>query len=485
MSLAWKMKPRRLQSAMMASMLLGDGEGAAEDDVGIVSDIAGPSYEPAAPEVQHWVVAWNLAVFRIAIVLAWLATVDRGSAAHYALYPPELWQPRGVWAALGMPHVALTSAWVDVLFALFVVAGLLALLGWKTRRSLGVMLLAGFPLLSYPNFFGHISHTNHLVWAGLLLLASPCGDALALDARAAGHVGDPPPSLAYALPLRLMLVLLGIVYFFPGLWKCVHVGTFWLTPTNFSAILFQKWTELPPTVLRVRIDRVPWLCAAGASATIAFELLFLPAVLIPTLRRRLLPILLVIGVGFHLMTALIMHIGFLHILPCYAAAVDWSGLRDRLTRSARVRTAPTTHRVSLFATLLVGGILIFGNTLTGFLKRDDWPLGCYPTFAQRASAQREMLELVVTMPDATQRTLTEVILGEQSQPSHARGLCHFLMLDDPQRSARLHAFWQVWKSFDPSLSAARAVRAELVTIRTNPDAIHKEVSRRVLDTIKP
>lgn len=430
--------------------------------------------------------ACNLGVVRIALCAGWLLYVDADLARHFTTYGPALWMPPGVWRDV-LPHIALTPAHVATLDAMFLTTGLLAMVGLWTRTALALMLATGLPLLLYPQCFGHVSHSHHLVWGGLLLLASPCGDACSIDAMMVRRgKGEPLPSLAYAIPCRALMLLVGIAYFFPGVWKLVHVGSYWLTPSNFIMILHQKWTELPQGVWVLRMDQWPIVCGVAASATVLFELLFLPAAALPTLRRRLMPALLVVGLGFHVATFFVMHIVFLHMLACYPACIDWHALRRRIT-SREPRRDPSAPRREgwIRVSLVVAIVLIAGNLVQGLTLRQDWPLGCYPTFAHRAGPARDMLEFVVVGDEGGVRRLTEPMLAVHSTPSRVRTLCHVIMTDEARRDERVRALWRVWCEIDPTLRRAREVRAERVTINVQPDASPRETAREVLLTLTP
>ena len=115
-----------------------------------------------------------------------------------------------------------------VLFAVFFVASIWLLYGVRGLNAFSVSAffvgILGFYILGIEYFFGNVSHTHHhIVWFSLILAFSRCGDALALDSKGKNY----GPSTTYTIPIRIIWILIGILYFFPGFWKIYHSGPEW------------------------------------------------------------------------------------------------------------------------------------------------------------------------------------------------------------------------------------------------------------------
>ncbi|MFE1744162.1 hypothetical protein [Coleofasciculus sp. H7-2] len=100
------------------------------------------------------------------------------------------------------------------------------MIGLFSRTSALLTAFIGFYALGIPQFFGKVDRDHHLLWFSAILAASRCGDYFSGDAiftawkRADRGVVEPPSSSSiYALPLRFVWLLLGIIYFFLGFWK--------------------------------------------------------------------------------------------------------------------------------------------------------------------------------------------------------------------------------------------------------------------------
>jgi uncharacterized membrane protein YphA (DoxX/SURF4 family) len=270
----------------------------------------------------------NLAVLRLA-VFAWLIrSLSGADFVRYTRIPAELRVvPPGYSAFFHL--IPWNETWVITTHAVALLACVWALLGLFTRCAALLACLCLMYLLGLPEFFGKIDHVHHhFVWITALLAASRSGDALSIDAlRAAvrradrGEATDPPgPSTAYALPLRVVWLLIGVAYFFPGLAK-LRAGPYWVLSDNLKNLMHRFWASkdfLPA----VRIDRYPLLYRSAAAATVLFELGFLPALFFPWLRR----LAVAGGVAFHLLNVVYLRIAFYGLLICYVGFIDWAAL---------------------------------------------------------------------------------------------------------------------------------------------------------------
>jgi hypothetical protein len=313
--------------------------------------------------------ALNLAVFRIVLFgyLAWFAATFY-DLVWFAGLPEALRTPppySGWYAAIPMtPAMVEAGQWLLVGSAIF------AALGLFTRwTSAGAALLA-FLLLGIPQLYGwKVDHCHHLVWFAAILAASPCADALSVDAWL-GQRPRPAPSSAYGVPLRFVWLLIGIIYLFPGIYKALLLPD-WIRPFTMRYHLYLKWAEYPDGFTPLfPLDETVWPLFFAAAGTILFEVSFLGLILFR--RTRLLAV--VAGLVFHNMTWALMGIHFLALQLCYVAFVPWDRLFHWSGRA--VRSHPETPTYVVGAGLLLAAILA---GVTGTINA--WPVAHYPTFA--------------------------------------------------------------------------------------------------------
>src|SRR5262249_24368402 len=275
----------------------------------------------------------NLAVLRIVFFTVLFQFVDVRHVVWFSQIPPELrFPPVGVgWL---LPYVPINPSAVTLTAVMLRVCCLSALVGLFSRTSAGLAALLSLYVLGVPELYGKVNHYHYLVAFAALLAASPCGDALSCDAvRAAWRRADraqtalPAPSMAYALPLRFVWLLVGLIYFFPGFWKLWSSGFDWAFSDNLSLQMHAKWLEYGDWTPFFRLDHHPLLSQAAAFLTIVFEISFVFLIFFP--RVRLLAPLG--GFLFHTLTYVFMVI-FFNVTAVYVAFVDWSALSMRLGR---------------------------------------------------------------------------------------------------------------------------------------------------------
>lgn len=328
----------------------------------------------------------NLAVFRIVVCCALLFHAPR--ASDYLTLPDPF---RHV--PLGSDVVFLltprSQAWNDALWWVFAISCLCGVVGLYTRSALGVAAATGLLVYGLPQFYGKVDHSHHLVWFAVLLACSPCGDALSVDRWRASHSGrldgsDLPPAQKYALPLRIVWLIMGLIYFFPGAWKLLAVGWTWALGDNIKYTMHHKWFDLGGYRPPFPVDAYPFLYRGLGLAALAFELGFVIAIFLAPLRR----LLVIAGLAFHTWIRLFLDIKLYALSWCYAAFIDWAGLWRRLGMSDEPShrvPAPDSESVpeaGETATIrIAGAILIAGVILSGVTHLNSWPFAVYPTFA--------------------------------------------------------------------------------------------------------
>lgn len=337
-----------------------------------------------------------------------------------------------------------------------VFAGLCAAAGVRARPALVAQLVAAFYLFAVYQLGGAVWHDMHLLWLLALLAASPCDEALGFDAR-----GCPPPpdSTRYAWPLLFARLLLGAVYFFPGVHKLATSGLAWALSDNLRNQLWWKWAEHGADPSAVwRVDSLPGVLHAGGLFVLAFELSFPVLALVPRTRA----IAAALGVVFHLFTQLVFLIPFWGLWACYVALLA--------PRRTRVLPAVTPPASASRAPIAVGALLVAGAVVQGARGRmAAFPFACYPTFAWIAGTEMPDLEIDVagtTLPRAarSQRGWGETwsALGVTGPLDCAR-LAAFARRTSPavaRADPREVRYVRAWRSVDPDRRGDPPLRRE-------------------------
>ena len=438
--------------------------------------------------------ALDLAALRITVACVLSFSTSIASAPQWAALPPAArTTPLGVgWLALHLPIDPDTVSAARVVFHL---ACGLGAVGLFTRASWMLVTVTAFFLLLVPQLGGAVFHDHHLLWLAVILAASPSGDALSIDAWLARRGGTPRPdrSRTHGLAVRLAWVVIGLVFFFPGVHKLAEQGLGWALSDNLRNQMWWKWTQDPSLLPALRIDRHPWALHTLGLLTIAFELSFLPLVLAPRTRA----IAVIAACLFHAGTQYFMGIEFSVLWATYPMFVPWSALLDRV-RHARGHRGPTpalharregslpsepgVRALVAAAIPLLAGIVIFGAM--GAMQA--YPFACYPTFQWAPPDHMPALELVAIDDAGREHTIERASFQEPGP----RGWAMSWRLAGVYGRFDRDAFvaWLTDRASAPALhdalEGAHAIRVSRVEIDVDPDAAHEVVSRRVLTTIR-
>lgn len=430
--------------------------------------------------------ALDLAVFRVTVAVVIAASASVRVAVDWAELPAATRvAPLGVgWL---IPHLPITPTLVAGARALLHAACLSAALGVFSRTSFALAALCAAYVLLIPQLGGAVFHDHHLLWFALLLAASPCGDALSVDAWRARRRGEPRPQSgpAHGLALRVGWLLVGLIYFFPGVHKLRELGLDWVLSDNLQHQLWWKWAQDPSLLPRLRVDRYPALLHALAGLTVLFELSFV--VLVFFRRTRLWAV--AAALAFHAGTHALMGIDFSVLYLCYTLFLPWSEWVSRWqarspasspadarppTNAApheRVDDSPAMQR-ALRLVAAVGLLLVAGVGSAGALgAMQAYPFACYPTFAYDPGEHMPSLVVDVQRPGGPRERLP----GELYRPRGQRGLALEWRLAGAYgdfSTARLSAWWRE-TARDPRLRSRLAapctVRFARAFVSVDPD----------------
>jgi len=413
---------------------------------------------PLARPIGHPV---DLAVLRIYVFATVLATRDLRTAPGFAALSSSLRAPpEGLHAfSLLLPiNVPIANG----VLAIIVVASVLALVGLYTRASATVAALGMLYLLGIPQLYGTVRHYHHLVWLAAVLAASPCGDALSIDALRAARRGGalPAASVVYGIPLRATWLIVACIYFFAGYWKWKQSGLAWATSDNLIQQMRWKWLQ-NGSVPSLRLDLYPRLCTLFALVTMTFEVAF-PFALFHRSARAL---VLFGALCFHAATAYFMYIYFGSLLCLYTAFVPWHRwLAAPWQRIVARASAPERRGISRTAlpSLIVTVLVLAGAVQAGARGAvQAWPFACYPTFQWIAPDAMPVLELEWTDREGRVRTVDDrpasTAHGPAALDRQRRWALAWSLVRDPRRDA-IEGWIELVKTSDPRVRDAASVR---------------------------
>ena len=313
----------------------------------------------------------------------------------------------------------------------------------------------------------------HPLWFAAILAVSRCSDALSMDALVRRFRNGAAPvrrSSSYALPLRFMWLLLGIIYFFPGFWKIWDNGVDWFTSNQIVHLMHSLWhrnLELSP-IPGFRLDYYPALAGLSALATVVFELGFLLLLFSP--RTRVLAAAL--ALLFHRALAYFIRIGFPFLQAVLPILIDW----DKLFRKIGIlppQSPEPEPKLSLGKdklVVVVGGLLLLGNLLAGVCGQESgWPFSSYPTFRHASTPLDRSLAVKVVFDDDTSEILRDKELKVEGQSSLLfRLLRHYALAENP-RIEPIRKMLSYTAAAHPNFQRARSATVMIETVYADPD----------------
>lgn len=306
-------------------------------------------------------------------------------------------------------NVPVTPSLASYGVKLIAISAFCCTLGFGFRFFSIVFLVSTFYINGFPNFFGKINHNHYIIWFAAILCFSPCSDVFSIDRwlkNIRGKSNCAVPQNYYSVPVQLIAVLIGIIYFFPGFHKVWTSGLQWAFSDNLKNQLFLKALEFGFTAPKHYSSSCDLLLKAGAFFTVLFELSFV--FLIASKRSR--KIALAAGVAFHLFTYFFMQINFLYLLLCYVVFIDWKKLDNREQRAESSRQ----NKIWNTPVMWVGIVLILLNSLAGIFKINSWPISCFPTFESIVSNKTSSLRLTVSNGEHIDKKLLSDKFGEST-----------------------------------------------------------------------
>ena len=319
--------------------------------------------------------------------------------------------------------VPITHSLVSWSFKLALLSAFFAMVGLFTRGAMILNVICVFYIVGLPNFFGKVNNDHHMLWFSMVLACSPTFDRFSIDAWIRKRRKKVPinteDSIHYGLPIRVILFLMGIIYFFPGFWKAWSHGLDWALTDNVRNQLYFKWSKMQDWKPLFRIDHYPVIYKVSGLATMIFELGFIFMLFSPG--RRI--VASIEGLLFHRFTSWFMNIQFYTLFYCYVIFLDWEKLFVWLRIITKKEKQPTRKLdlkgIDIFRkrktryVAVVGSLLILVNILCGAFQVVSWPFTCYPTFHNLINNKTQSLKFVLKTQDGKSKMLDKTVLHKK------------------------------------------------------------------------
>lgn len=215
--------------------------------------------------------------------------------------------------------------WVAQLtYGVLMAATLAFAAGWRTRASIGVMLVSIVVLKGMrDSVAGDVHHRYLMPFTTLCFLwLSRCGEVLSLDERRERRLGGPPPALEEweaSWPIKAAQLYVCSFYFWSAIAKMRMTGWVWAEPERIQTLLLGRAVRFgfadgvpAGSTFAYQLSQNETLCAILAGSTYVFEFGF-PIILL--IHRPALRWIFFAGVTFfHVANFVLIEVKFL-LLP--------------------------------------------------------------------------------------------------------------------------------------------------------------------------
>ena len=435
-------------------------------------------YQPSHPV--------NLSIFRIVLFSLIFTQINLDHLLWFSNVPKELIFPPKIffWS---LDFLKINESWIRISYWIFCVTCIMSILGLFTRLSIFVTTIFAFYLLAIPNFFGKVDHNHQqLVLVATIMTVSRCSDVWSVDALLKSRKSEymPGPSILYGVPVRIIWLLFGILYFFPGFWKVYDGGLGWIFSDNLKFLMYEIWFSFG-WVPFFRLDNYPLLIKMSALLTVLFETSFIFFLFFGRLRY----VVIIGGLIFHCLTYVFLKINFISLQICYVIFFDFAFLYNWYIRLLPKKTYSfpsglfNETKQFPYATVLVGGFLILGNVYAGLTDYpDSWYFSCYPTFQGVITKPvTTIMSIQIDFGDGKYKEIDADILKEISDRFGGR------FPDISNRIAKSNdhklfvAYWNFIKKANPSLQRVTGVKMYEYKVSTVPgEKLNEPIEKKLL-----
>ncbi|MBI1286585.1 MAG: hypothetical protein GC178_03310 [Flavobacteriales bacterium] len=356
------------------------------------------------------------------------------------------------------------------------VVNLFICLGFLTRPMLLLNAILIFVVMATPNFYGKLFHEHLWIWIPWILTFSPCSDVLSIDALMRKWFGkqiEIPVSVAYGLPIRLIWITLGVVYFFPGFQKLWIAGFDWALSNSMLNQIYVEWHQHYGWRSMLPVERFPGMVKIGGLSVILFEMAYIFLLLTDKTRW----VAISGGVIFHTLTGLTLRIWFPSVLGMYVFYFNLGRVFPKW-RAASGHTVCFKLGLQSKLMIMVTSILFFFNSIFGFAAIYSYPFTSFPGYTRIYGDELKFVIIEMKNEEGVWVNVDDAL----SRAGYRRES------DTPYEDAIINAhnkggsvesevvtYWKLLCSSVPEVNRARAYRFKIRSEPLHPDRSGEDV----------
>ncbi len=340
------------------------------------------------------VTPYNLAVYRILffLILVYYYLIYGFHHIQYVESKPREPLPFIGWLIDIIPitkDIYFYACVIGLISCVFLICGLF------TRVFLIINAVIIFYVISVPNFYGKLWHSQLPIWISWFLLFAPVSDVFSLDRFFFKRKEPLVKSPDYNFPIKIIWLQMGLIYFWAGFYKLIDCGFDWsLGPSMINQVRLE-WFEHFDKIPFIRIDKFPALLHIGGLVAILFELVFLFLLF----HKKLKHISIIGGLIMHNIIGVFMYISFVLLQIQYIVFLNLEKIliwyKKRVPSFSYQSNIPAGNN-SLNKKMVVTSCLIVGmNFIFGMAKISSFPFSVYPTYSENIPGHKEFLHYTV------------------------------------------------------------------------------------------
>lgn len=356
--------------------------------------------------------------------------------------------------------------------------------GLFTRFFLFLNAILVFYIISVPNFYGKLWHSQLPIWISWFLVFAPVSDVFSLDRLFFKRNAKLQKSPDYNFPIKIIWLQIGFIYFWSGFHKLSDGGFDWALSQSMINQVRLEWFENFDRLPVYRFDLHPWLLYAGGLLVIFFELVFWMLLF----HRWLKYVSIIGGLLMHNILKMILYIGFKELQIQYVVFINFEKvlifLKKKLSIipvAAKIQDIkPDTNRKLITTSLVVFGM----NFLCGLFQINSFPFSVYPTYSEIIPAQKEYLHYSILDSGKENTNVWELGKNSGFNWEHFARL-EYAIIKKYNEYGKIDSMavskqWQWWTNQLPELKEADTIDVYIYKRSLNPDSAKIISNKRYL-----
>ncbi len=418
------------------------------------------------------VTPYNLAIYRIIFFLILAKTYETYSISkiQYIEIKPREALPFIGWLIDIMPiskDIYFYACTIGIICCIFLLFGLF------TRFFLFANAVLVFYIISVPNFYGKLWHSQLPIWISWFMLFAPVSDVYSLDKLFFKRNESLVKSPDYNFPIKIIWLQIGFIYFWTGFHKLGDAGFDWALSQSMINQVRLEWFEHFDKLPFYRIDQNPLLLYISGIIVIFFELNFW----VFLFHHRLKYLSILGGLLMHNLIGVFMYISFEALQVQYVVFINYEKLLLCLKRIIIIIPVKENFeklKITVNKKLVIFSLIIFSlNFLFGLFQINSFPFSVYPSYSEIIESEKEYLHYVIL--DNDKKNIDIWKLAKQSDfrwEDFTRLEYAIIKKYHDQKiidTLAIEKQWKWWANHLPELKSADTIDVYIYKRSLNPD----------------